>query len=144
MFLLIAIISGTYQGILNLKTLRNISCTFCGQLIKTTILKNHERNHTKCQFSTKRSDPLHLTFVQFFWVELLLMGQRTACLVTLIYFLEKWALWNTLLSHCPPQTILGKQGALQKFFGKILGMNFCSSNALLKLKNNALFVEPFL
>ena len=44
-------------------------------------------------------------------------------------------------THCPPQTILGKQGALQKFFGEILGMNFCSSNALLKLKNNALFTR---
>ena len=43
--------------------------------------------------------------------------------------------------HCPPQTILGKQGALQKLFGKILGMNFCSSNALLKLKNDALFIR---
>ena len=36
-------------------------------------------------------------------------------------------------THCPPQTILGKQGALQKFLGEILGMNFCSSSALLKL-----------
>ena len=44
-------------------------------------------------------------------------------------------------AHCPPQTILGKQGALQKIFGEILGMNFCSSNALLKLKNNTLFTR---
>ena len=28
------------------------------------------------------------------------------------------------LAHCPPQTILGKQGALQIFFGEILGMSF--------------------
>ena len=27
-------------------------------------------------------------------------------------------------THCPPQTILGKQGALQNFFWEILGMNF--------------------
>ena len=43
--------------------------------------------------------------------------------------------------HCPPQTILGKQGALRKFVWKILGMNYFSSNALLKLKNNALFTR---
>ena len=49
--------------------------------------------------------------------------------------------WLGNISHCPPQTILGKQGALQKFLGKILGMNFCSSNALLKLLNIALFPQ---
>ena len=46
-----------------------------------------------------------------------------------------------LCTHCPSQIILGKQGALQKIFEEILGMNFCSSNALLKLKNNALFTR---
>ena len=55
---------------------------------------------------------------------------------------KHWALRNSISeAHCPPQTILGKQGALQNFFGEILGMNFCSSNALLKLKNNALFTR---
>ena len=33
-----------------------------------------------------------LNFWYFFWLEWFLMGQRTACLVTLMYFLEKWAL----------------------------------------------------
>ena len=61
-------------GILN-------DCTFCGKLFKTTGLQNHKGNHTKCQFWTERSNPLHWT-------------------------------------HCPPQTILGKQGALQKNFQK--------------------------
>ena len=42
-------------------------------------------------------------------------------------------------AHCPPQTILEKRGALQKNFWATFGMRFCSSNSLLKLKNNALF-----
>ena len=56
-------------------------CTICGKLFKTTIFQNSKRNHTKCQFSIKNSDPLHLTFVHFFWVEWLLIGERTAYLV---------------------------------------------------------------
>ena len=57
---------GSYQSIWNLKA-QEIGilkdCTFCGKLFKTTILQNHKKNYTKCQFSTKMSDPLHLTFV---------------------------------------------------------------------------------
>ena len=44
-------------------------------------------------------------------------------------------------AHCPPQTILEKRGALQKIFWATFGMSFCSSNSLLKLKNNALFTR---
>ena len=42
--------------------------------------------------------------------------------------------WHGMVvsTHFPPQTILGKQGALQKFFGEILGMNYCSSNDFAK------------
>ena len=44
-------------------------------------------------------------------------------------------------AHCPPQTILEKRGALQNIFWATFGMRFCSSNSLLKLKNNALFTR---
>ena len=81
------------------ETLIRNNCTLCGKLFKTTNLQNHKRNHTKSQFSNKRSDPLHLIFWQLFWLEWFLMGQRTACLVTLMYFLEKWPLWKHSSDH---------------------------------------------
>ena len=38
--------------------------------------------------------------------------------------LDKKLCYTHPTSHCPPQTILGKQGALQNFLGEILGMSF--------------------
>ena len=103
------------------ETLIYNDCTFCGKLFKTIILQNHERNHTNCQFSTKRSDPLHLTFGQFFWLEWFLMGQRTACLVSLIYFPEKWALWNTLMPT------LGSKLQIKKLHQTSVCLSLCAS-----------------
>ena len=39
-----------------------------------------------------------------------------------------------VMPHCAPQTILEKQNELKKNISGILGMSFCSSNSLLKLK----------
>ncbi len=77
-------------GILN-------DCTFCGKFFKTTSLKNHKRNHTKCQFWTERSDPLHWSFGTFFGLKWFLMGQILTCLVSLGFLVEKWPFCSTLV-----------------------------------------------
>ena len=81
------------------ETLIRNNCTLCGKLFKTTNLQNHKRNHTKSQFSNKRSDPLHLIFWQSFWLEWFLMGQRTVCLVTKAMLIPKCRLDQLL--HAP-------------------------------------------
>ena len=72
---------------------------------------------------------------------------------TCVYLKVQWHTWQYMgifestraylcpFTHCTPQTILGKQGALLNFLGEILGMSFWSSNSLLKLKNDALFTR---
>ena len=82
-------------GILN-------DCTFCGKFFKTTSLKNHKRNHTKCQFWTERSDPLHWSFGTFFGLKWFLMGQILTCLVSLGFLVEKWPFCSTLVAVTPP------------------------------------------
>ena len=63
-------------------------------------------------------------------------------LVYLAYLEYVWKYCQNIdPAHCAPQTILEKQGELHTFFGGILGMSFCSSNSLLKLKNNALLSQ---
>ena len=50
----------------------------------------YEKPRTRCSVHQHRQ--WSVSQAQFDGVEWFLMGQRIACLVTLIYFLQKWAL----------------------------------------------------